>query len=106
MSNGNYFMDLMTPEEKELMTRLSALSELEPLCMERYADLPAVNLPGRVVSYRELWQEVALYRTILAENHIEHGEKIAVILPNSLECIETFLAVATYGAVAVMVQPA
>ena len=33
MSNGNYFMDLMTPEEQALMVRLSALSDLEPLCM-------------------------------------------------------------------------
>ena len=106
MSNGNYFMDLMTPEEQALMVRLSALSDLEPLCMERYADLPAVNLPERTVTYRELWQEVALLRTVLAENHIERGEKVAIVLPNSLECIESFLAAATYGAVAVMVQPA
>ena len=106
MNSGSYFMDLMTPEEKTLMIRLSTLSELEPLSLERYADLPAVNLPDRVVSYRELWAEVALYRTILAEAGVRRGEKVAVILPNSLECIEAFLAAATYGAVAVMVQPA
>ena len=106
MSNGNYFMDLMTPEEKALMVRLSALSELEPLCLERYADLPAVNLPERTVTYRELWKEVALLRNVLAENGIGRGEKVAVVLPNSLECIEAFLAAATGGAVAVMVQPA
>ena len=106
MNGSNYFMDLMTPEEKALMIRLSTLTELETLCLERYADLPAVSIPERTVTYRELWQEVALYRTILANQHIAHGEKVAVILPNSLECIEAFLAVTTYGAVAVMVQPA
>ena len=106
MSSSNYFMDLMTAEEKALMTRLSSLSELEPLCLERYTDLPAVNLPDRIVSYKELWEEVALYRGILSANHIGHGEKVAIILPNSLECIEAFLATATFGAVAVMVQPA
>ena len=105
MNSASYFMDLMTAEEKALMTRLSALSELEPLCLERYADLPAVNLPERIVSYKELWEEVALYRKILADNNIKHGEKVAIIIPNSLECIEAFLATATFGAVAVMVQP-
>ena len=106
MNGGSYFADLMTAEEKALMTRLSTLSELESLCLERYADLPAVNLPERVVSYKELWEEVALYRKILSENKVKRGEKVAVIIPNSLECIETFLAAATFGAVAVMVQPA
>lgn len=105
MNSASYFMDLMTAEEKALMTRLSALSELEALCLERYADLPAVNLPERIVSYKELWEEVALYRKILADNNIKHGEKVAIIIPNSLECIEAFLATATFGAVAVMVQP-
>ncbi len=106
MNSGNYFMDMMTPEEKELMVRLSMITELETLCLARYADLPAVNTPERTVSYRELWQEVSLFRTVLAENGIGHGEKVAVILPNSLACIEIFLAVATGGAVAVMVNPA
>ena len=37
---------------------------------------------------------------------VEEQEKVAIVLPNSLECIEAFLAVTTYGAVAVMVQAA
>ncbi len=106
MNGGSYFMNMMTAEEKALLTRLRTLSDLEALCLARYADRPAVNLPGRVVSYKELWKEAALYRKILAENGVARGEKVAVILPNSLECIEAFLAAATYGAVAVMVQPA
>ena len=106
MKTGNYFMDLMTPEEQALMVRLSVITDLEPLCLERWADRPAVNLPDRIITYRALWEETALFRTVLAENGVRRGDRVAVVLPNSLECIEAFLAVTTYGAVAVMVPPA
>ena len=100
-----YFMNLMTDEEKALMVRLNTIEALETLCLERYADLPAVNTPERTVTYRQLWREVSLYRGRLAECGVAPGEKVAVILPNSLECIETFLAVTTYGAIAIMISP-
>lgn len=101
-----YFKNIMTEEELKMMTRLSTVSELEDFCLKNYSDLPAINLSSRNLTYKEMWSEVASYRAFLEKIGVEEQEKVAIVLPNSLECIEAFLAVTTYGAVAVMVQAA
>ena len=102
----SYFMNIMTEEEKQKMVRLSTISELERYCLDNYKDLPAVNLSNKTIIYSELWDEVASYRALLEKYGVEKKENVAIVLPNSKECIEAFLAVTTYGAIAVMVQGA
>ena len=106
MYNSEYFENMMTEEEKKILVRLFTMSELEEYCLKHFTDLPAIDTPERILSYREMWTEVGSIRTFLLEKNVRKGEKIAVIYPNSIEAIEAFLAVTTYGAVAVMVQPA
>lgn len=98
-----YFMDLLTEEEQALHVRLSTVGELEKLTLERYAAKPAINTPAAELTYAQMWDMVGRFRGFLAGEGIKTGEKIAVALPNSAECIEAFLAVTTYGAIAVMV---
>lgn len=99
----SYFLNLLTEEERSKLVRLSSISELETYCLSQYADKPAINTDRIEITYRQMWTIVGRYRGFLKEMGIGSGEKIAVILPNSEECIETFLAVSTFGAIAVMV---
>ena len=102
MSEG-YFLKLLTESERKQLVRLETVADLETLCLERYADKPAINTPRVEQTYRQMWTLVGRYRGFLSQMKIKPGEKIAIALPNSEECIETFLAVATYGAIAVMI---
>ena len=98
-----YFLNLLTDEERSKLVRLSSISELETYCLTNYANNPAINTDRFEITYQRMWSVAGRYRGFLQAMGIGAKEKIAIILPNSEECIETFLAVSTYGSIAVMV---
>lgn len=63
-------------------------------------DLDA-NGGARTVTYGELTQRVAALASGLAADGVTTGDRIALLLRNSMEFVETFLAIASLGAVAV-----
>ena len=64
-------------------------------------DAAAVALADghRTVTYRELRSRVNALRTWMADQGVRHGDRVAVSLPNSVECVELLLASATLGAI-------
>lgn len=101
---SRYFMDMLTPEEQKRAVRLSSVCELEKMCLSQYPEAPAVDTGEALFTYRRLWGRVARVRGFLKRQGIGKGDRIAVILPNSAECIVVFLALSTFGAVPVMIS--
>ena len=101
-----YFFDMLQPDERARVRRLSTLQELEPLCLTEYAELPAVALLQQTTSYKELWHKVACTRAGLIEAGLEKGQLVGIALPNTLDAVVCFLAVVTAGGVAAMLPAA
>lgn len=65
-----------------------------------YADLVAIADDGREYTYRQLAEDVARFRTVLLENGVQQGSRVALLVPNSYDCVKAFLAVTTLGCTA------
>ncbi|WP_214104734.1 AMP-binding protein [Acrocarpospora catenulata] len=83
-----------------------SLNELMELRAERRADALAVNVLGVPRTYGELWLRAGRCQAWLAQAGVRRGEHVAIMLPNSIEFVETFLGVSRHGAVAVSVNTA
>lgn len=97
-----YFMNILSSEEQSRVRRLYTLPELEQLCLNEYSDLPALEYPGKPISYKAMWYRVACLRRGLLEAGLEKGQLVGIALPPTIDAIECFLAVTTAGGVAAM----
>src|SRR5450759_4237754 len=62
---------------------------------------PAIAVPAGVrLTYRELREQVAAAADYLAQLGVGRGDRVALVLPNSVEAIVMFLAAAAVGAAA------
>jgi long-chain acyl-CoA synthetase len=70
--------------------------------IERHpADDTALISRGRSTSYGELRRQVASLRGVLAENHVERGDRVAILCGNSRYFVLAYLATLGVGGVAV-----
>lgn len=70
--------------------------------IERHpADDTALISRGRPTSYGELRRQVASLRGVLAENHVERGDRVAILCGNSRYFVLAYLATLGVGGVAV-----
>src|SRR3954451_10930531 len=67
-------------------------------------DAPALRVAGSGRSYAELDERVTRLAAALAGRGVRHGDRVAVLTLNGLEAVETFLATAPLGAIAVPVN--
>ena len=68
---------------------------------QRFGDAPALECDGRVLSFREFDQATdRLGNRLLAEG-LRPGDRVAVMLPNGIECLVTYYALAKAGLVRV-----
>ncbi|MBC7549405.1 MAG: acyl--CoA ligase [Cellulomonas sp.] len=70
----------------------------------RYGDRPACGFEGDVRSFVELRDRALRVAGGLAEQGVRPGDKVAVMLGNRLEWVETFFGLAALGAVCVPVN--
>ena len=59
----------------------------------------------REITFAQLDAEVSAFRTVLSNNNVSVGDKVAVYAPNSIAFAKAFLAITTLGAVAVLLPP-
>ena len=65
-------------------------------------DAPIGEKPGRLaVTYEQLWQRVRRVAGGLVARGLKNGDRVALLMPNSLEYVESFLGIAAAGLVAV-----
>jgi fatty-acyl-CoA synthase len=65
---------------------------------------PALRFAGSGRSYAELDERITRLAAALADRGVRHGDRVAVLTFNGLEAVETFLAAARLGAIAVPVN--
>lgn len=76
--------------------RYRSLTALFEASCERFADLPAYTCMGRTLSYAELRDEVHKFAAFLQRDlGLEKGDRVAIMLPNSLQ-----YPIALFGALA------
>lgn len=80
-----------------------------PLCLQetvnRYPDHSAVEFYGAGLTYSELWEQVLGFAAFLRSIGVEHGARVAIMLPNCPQTVIAFHAILWIGGVVVMVNP-
>ncbi len=77
------------------------LTEMWESVVKTYGDKSAV-VDGKDYTYSELDAEVASFRTVLKNAGVQAGDTVGILAPNSVGFIKAYLAINTYGAVAVL----
>lgn len=100
---GNYFFDMIPAAEKEQLNYIPTVSEFLTWIEKQYADAPALSDPDRVnvFTYKEMCDRIGRRRTVYARLGLKKGAKVAIFDRNSIDAIESFLAVISSGLVAI-----
>src|SRR5208283_41826 len=70
-----------------------------------FADSIATDFFGNRLTYRELWDHVLRLANGLKQMGVVEGTKVAIMLPNSPQCVIAYYAALWLGAVLVMTNP-
>lgn len=77
-----------------------------PVSGRQFSDRPAVSCVGTTLLYRDLWHSVdRLADFLVREWGIVKGDRVAIMLPNSIQFVVGFLACAKIGAIISPVNP-
>lgn len=83
----------------------SSLVNLFDKCCERYADQPAFENMGVIMSYRELSEKANHFAAYLQHLGLKKGDRIAIQMPNVLQFPVAFLGSIRAGLVVVNTNP-
>ena len=87
--------------------------EYEDVCLpaflersaERFPDRSALNFQGYRISFRQLKEMVDRFASALSAFGVNRGDRVALLLPNTIPCVAAYYAVLKIGAIAVMNNP-
>jgi fatty-acyl-CoA synthase len=85
-------------------SRRLVLPELLTRSARRRPGTAALIFDGRALSFAQLQDRVARLAAALAQRGVRHGDRVAILMVNRPEFVETFLACQTAGACAVPVN--
>ncbi|MDX9788324.1 MAG: long-chain fatty acid--CoA ligase [Desulfobacterales bacterium] len=91
------------PQEKDYET--ICLPEILARRVEEFPEAPALLFQGYEVTYRALDAAVRKTAAFLAHLGIKKGDRVALLLPNTIPCVIAFYATMRIGAIAVMNNP-
>ncbi|MBR3430074.1 MAG: acyl--CoA ligase [Clostridia bacterium] len=98
----NYFVKNMLPEEQNLIPYLPTTSDFLRFIADRYGERTALSDAVRSVDYCVLEKHVGQKRSFLNLHQIPAGAHVGLMSRNSIDAVEWFLAVTSYGCAAVM----
>jgi long-chain acyl-CoA synthetase len=87
--------------------------EYENICLpaflersaERFPDRSALNFQGYRIRFRQLKEMVDRFASALSAFGVTQGDRVALLLPNTIPCVAAYYAVLKIGAIAVMNNP-
>jgi long-chain acyl-CoA synthetase len=87
--------------------------EYEDVCLpafldrsaERFPDRSALNFQGYRIRFRQLKEMVDRFASALSAFGVNRGDRVALLLPNTIPCVAAYYAVLKIGAIAVMNNP-
>ncbi|MFZ0240773.1 MAG: long-chain fatty acid--CoA ligase [Desulfobacterales bacterium] len=88
-------------------------AEYEDICLpafldrstERYPDRCALNFQGYRIRFRQLKEMVDRFASALSAFGVGPGDRVALLLPNTIPCVAAYYAALKIGAIAVMNNP-
>lgn len=99
---NDYFYSMLEENEKEKLHYLSTVPQLLEFSRREYGNFPALSDGKRSVTYDELYMRVGARRGYLLSLGLKKGDRIAILSPNTMNAMETYLAVVTLGMVSVI----
>lgn len=81
------------------------LADFLKLSAERFPDNMALQFQGYVMSYRQLDRLVDSFASVLLSFGVGKGDRVAILLPNTIPCVASYYAILRVGAIAVMNCP-
>jgi len=81
------------------------LAQLLAQTAAKYTDKPAIIFEGKVWTYRDFYDQVQHYASILDRLKIKKGDRVAVQLPKSIEFLFLHFAILSIGAIALPLNP-
>ncbi len=99
----HYFEEWLLPEERGLIPYTETMTGFVKFITEKYPDHVALSDPTKSVTYAEMGERIARRRQFLAEMEIPAGSNIGLFDVNSIDEVEWFLAVTSFGCTAVMI---
>ena len=87
--------------------------EYEDVCLpafldrsaERFPDRSALNFQGYRIRFRQLREMVDRFASALSAFGVNRGDRVALLLPNTIPCVAAYYAVLKIGAIVVMNNP-
>ena len=87
--------------------------DYEPICLPDYLEKSRQAFPERTalffegfkLSYRQLNEMVNRFAACLRALGIEKGDRVAIVLPNTIPCVVSYYASLKIGAITVMSNP-
>jgi len=87
--------------------------EYEDVCLpaflersaERFPDRSALNFQGYRIEFRQLKEMVDRFASALSAFGVNRGDRVALLLPNTIPCVAAYYAILKIGAIAVMNNP-
>jgi long-chain acyl-CoA synthetase len=87
--------------------------EYEDVCLpafldrsaDRFPDRSALNFQGYRIRFRQLREMVDRFATSLSAFGVNRGDRVALLLPNTIPCVAAYYAVLKIGAIVVMNNP-
>jgi long-chain acyl-CoA synthetase len=70
-----------------------------------YPNQMALNFMGFTLTFRELKEVVDRFANCLVDFGINKGDSVAILLPNTIQCVAAYNAILKIGAIAVMNNP-
>lgn len=98
---GNYFYDLLPAEELAQLHYIPTIPEFLAWIETKWADRTALVDDNNSYTYAQMCQRIARRRALLQEKGVEKGDRVAIWERNSIDAVESFLAVTSFGAVAI-----
>jgi len=98
------FKKYTTPETWEKIVDFDSVTQMWKHCVAAYRSDEAV-VDGEAYSFARLDGEAAGMRAYLASVGVKKGDRVGVLMPNSVSFVVAFLAITTLGAVAVLLPP-
>lgn len=81
------------------------LSDFFERTASAYPGKPALNFMGYSLNYRQLKQMVDSFSGGLLQLGVRKGDSVAIILPNTIQCVVAYYGTLKIGAIAVMNNP-
>ena len=94
------FRKYANPEEFDRIVEKDTVVEMWQSAREEFADLIAIEDGGNQYTYRQLDEDMAVFRGLLKEKGIKKGDRVGVFARNSYDLVKMYMAVVTYGACA------